>query len=335
MISLPEMPRPKTFLHIMSLRSGAELITLTILINKVSGFYGLLAILTGLELSTTQLTMYLYSVGALILTIYLFPFIRTGSPLQCMALAYFYVIDSIINAAYTVAFGVAWFLVLANHPEDSAGKAPGSGTIDKTAGFTSPGPEINASEVDVVPVPKPGMQPGVDAATFAHGVTDAPAGLGNAVFQSGSIMSVSAIAFLWAIRIYFIVIMLAYARTVLRQHIATTSSTSSWGSAGTGTDSSKGTMAENPFEDHREEGLGWKGKLGRAMLRAGPKYWLGAAEDEQWTKSVSTRFNRKHNNNNLSVDTNATGERERRRRSGTGPPAPPPMPPFVNNTETR
>ncbi len=49
----------------MSLSTGASLITLSLLVNKLAGFYGILALLTGYELSPFQLTMYVYSVLAL------------------------------------------------------------------------------------------------------------------------------------------------------------------------------------------------------------------------------------------------------------------------------
>jgi inositol phosphorylceramide synthase regulatory subunit len=51
----------------MSLRTGVEMISLSVIFNKVIGFYGLLAILTGLKLNPMQLSMYIYSVTALTL----------------------------------------------------------------------------------------------------------------------------------------------------------------------------------------------------------------------------------------------------------------------------
>ena len=70
----------------MSLSTGASLITLSLLLNKVSGLYGLLALLTGYHLSPIQLSMYIYSLFALVLTALLVPHIRTQSPLHCLAL---------------------------------------------------------------------------------------------------------------------------------------------------------------------------------------------------------------------------------------------------------
>lgn len=300
---------------------------MTILINKLSGLYGMLALFTGVELSPLQLSMYLYSLLALILTLYLYPHIRRQSPLQCVALAYFYAIDSIINALYTAAFAVAWFWLLANHPDDN-NSAPGARTINSSAGFTNP--EYNVSGVNIHPVPAAGLKPEQSAVTYGTVQGDgSPAGLGNALFQSGTVASMTIICGLWIVRVYFIFIMMAFARSVLRQHIATTSNPSAAWQAQTNSEYDN-SLAENPFSESREEGQGWEGKLGRAMLKVAPHYWLGADEDREWMRGLGGKFNRKN--------TEPTGvlERERRRRSGTGPPVPTiPLPRFQGQTEDR
>ncbi|KAF2265792.1 DUF1753-domain-containing protein [Lojkania enalia] len=304
------MPRPKTFLHTMSLRTGAEIITFLQLINKVSGLYGLLALLTGAHLSGLQLSMYLYSFVALLATLYLYRHIRLQSPFETLLLAHIYALDSVINALYTAFFGVAWFYVLAQHP-DSNTSAPGAGGISDNSGFTSP--KYNVSSVDVVATPAGGVKSGQDAIAVGQGAqTNGSAGLGGAVFQSGSVMSITLISGFWALRVYFVFIMLAFARQCLRQHIA--SNTTSYPST-----TSSGPQLENPFEEGRDEGYGWKGKVGRVMLSGAPQYWLGADEDGEWMKSFGGKFRK-----SIQLQQpQGLGERERRRRSGTGPPAPP------------
>ena len=324
----------------MSLRTGAELITLSLLLNKVSGLYGLLAILTGYHLNSIQLSMYTYSLLALALTAYLSSHIRKQSPLQCLALAWFYVIDTVINAAYTAAFGVTWFLVISQHQKgnDPSTIGPGAGTIGDTAGFTNP--EFNVSSVNIAASPASGLRPGQDA--VAAGIpADAPAGssrdsdggsasLGHGVLQPESFNSIGLICTLWTIRLYFCVIMLAYARFVLRQHLAHSSSkpgsTFSYTSASTSS-----SLAENPFAPSKPEGLGWKGKLGRAMVNVGEKYWLGAEDDDQsWMAAVGGKFQRSERTTNSAPNGGLVVpgpvERERRRRSGTGPPPPMALP---------
>ncbi|KAH7395030.1 Inositolphosphorylceramide synthase subunit Kei1-domain-containing protein [Phaeosphaeria sp. MPI-PUGE-AT-0046c] len=308
-----EIPRPRTFLQKMSLRTGAEIITFLQVINKVSGIYGLLALITGANIDGWQLSMYLYSTIALIATVFLYRHIRLQSPFETLLLAHLYALDSVINALYTTFFGIAWFYTLAAQPGDSA--VPGSHGISEVAGFTSP--KYNVSKVDVVAEPTEGVQPGQNAIAVGHGA-EAGAGLGNAVFQSGSIMSISLISGFWALRVYFVFVMLAFARQCLRQHIAANASSAAWYNSNN-MQTSAHDLAENPFIEGKEEGDGWKGKLGRAMLSGAPKYWLGAdAEENEWLRGVGGKF-KKPTQLEQPVGFN---EREHRRRAGTGPPVP-------------
>lgn len=307
----------------MSLRTGTELITLSILFNKVSGIYGLLALLTGLHLSPLQLSMYIYSLIALVITVLLASHIRSQSPFHCLALACFYILDSVINAAYTAAFAITWFLVISQHHSDANGdKAPGAGglTIDDTAGFTSP--QYNVSHVDVAVAPDQGVSPGdqpVAVGQPGFSTTASGPSLGHGVLQPESMSSIFTICALWAVRAYFVLVVMSYARLVLRQHIAAMSRSNT--ALHTGSKSSD--MAENPFESHLPEGKGWKGKLGRLMVRLGKTYWLGSEEgDAEWMNSAQSFRRREEGISPVP----GVVERERRRRSGTGPP--PPMPPL-------
>ncbi|KAF1955894.1 DUF1753-domain-containing protein [Byssothecium circinans] len=307
-VHLLELPRPKKFFQKMSLRTGAEMITFLQVINKVSGLYGLLALLTGASIDGWQLSMYLYSTILLFTTVYLYKHIRLQSPFETVLLAHLYALDSVVNALYTAFFGVLWFYMLANHPSDKApSTAPG---MAENAGFTSP--KFNVSRVDVVAEPADGIKAGQSAVAVGQGTG---AGLGNAVFQSGSILSISFITGFWVLRVYFVFVMLAFARQCLRQNIAANSSSAAW------YDSTNGSpdLAENPFQEGREDGYGIRGKVGRLMLSGAPVYWLGADEDENWMKGVGGKFRK---STQLEAPL-GLGERERRRRSGTGPPAPP------------
>ncbi|KAJ9627810.1 hypothetical protein H2203_003028 [Taxawa tesnikishii (nom. ined.)] len=316
--SIFRIPRPKTFLYLISLRTATELITLTLLINKISGLYGLLALLTGYHLSPLQLSMYIYSMLLFGLLCYLMPHIRLQSPLQCLALAWIYILDSLINAAYTALFGVSWFIILAQHLHDTdtrpgSGPIPGGKTMNDTAGFVDPAAGTNISHVDVVATPAAGSIAGQDAVAVGksgpNGGGSSSNDLSNAVFQSGSIASITVISALWAVRIYFALVVMAYARGVLRQHILNTSSS-------TYSTESTSALAENPFREGREEGEGWRGKLGRAMTRLGRSYWLGKDDNDEWVRGTGAKFSR----SGIRVPEPGVGERERRARSGTGPP---------------
>jgi len=254
---------------------------------------------------------------------YLSPAIRRrDEPLKVLALAWVYVLDTLINSVYTTLFGAGWFVLLAQHLNEPVpigdGVTPlGAGTMNDTAGFTNP--KHTVSQVEVVATPAPSSLTGQEA--VAYGTNSAPGTLGGALFQSGSMASLSVLALLWLIRIYLCLIVLSYARGVLRQYIASTS-TSSY------QQSDDPTMAESPFRPGREEGAGWRGKLGRFMLRFPTKwYWLGRDESEdEWVRATSGRFESGRGGKGLRIKVpgaeSGVGERERRARSGTGPPIP-------------
>ncbi|KAF7547876.1 hypothetical protein G7Z17_g7427 [Cylindrodendrum hubeiense] len=103
------VPRPTTLFGKIGLQTGTEVISLALVFNKVTGVYGLLAILTGYQLSLLQLTTYVYSIGILALLASLIPHIRKQSPFECLALAWMYIIDTGINAMYAAAFGLDWY----------------------------------------------------------------------------------------------------------------------------------------------------------------------------------------------------------------------------------
>lgn len=332
MAHLLHFPRPRAFLHLISLRTAAEFIAYTLAINKASGLYGILALFTGYALNPLQLSHYLYSLLVLSLLLYLSPAIRArpepsnpsrGAILKLLALAWLYVLDTVINAVYTVLFGLGWFIVLARHLGDEdvvgGGRKPsalGSDTINDTAGFTDP--EHAVSHVDVVATPHPHQVMGQKAVAIGSQIAS-PTALGSALFHSGSLASLTVLGMLWMIRGYFCLILLSYARSRVRQYVRASSASASAGY----TQGEDSTLAENPFHAGRDEGAGWTGRLGRVMLRfPTARYWLGLDDDEQWARATSGRF---ENGGALRIKVpreHALGERERRARSGTGPPVP-------------
>lgn len=297
----------------MSLETGASLITLSLFLNKISGLYGLLALLTGYHLSPVQLSMYLYSLIALGVATVLFPHIRKQSPLQCLSLAYLYVFDSLINAAYTAAFGVTWFLVVSQYDSGAAG--PGAETIAQTAGFTSPKYDTSDNSQS-----GGSYYYGQDRSTSTARSTTSD-GLGHGVNQPESFPSIVVICTLWIVRAYFVFVMLAFARQTLRFYIAiprhTQLPTHSRNTSMTSV-ASVADIDREPFSPFSPDGQGWKGKLGRAMISIGRNYWLGEEEEGIWMTNIGRKFRSRNEHTELPGPL----ERERRRRSGTGPPQP-------------
>ena len=292
------------------------MISLSMIFNKITGFYGILAILTGFSLSPLQLSMYLYSVGAVVLLAFLVPHIRKQSPFQCLALAWFYLIDTVVNTAFTAAFAVTWFLAVSadNVNKGIPSGAPGAETIDAAAGFTSP--KYNVSKVDVIASPASGATAGQDAAAYAAAAGAAAAAasgtnpsLSHGVGIEESIPSIMVVVFLTMIRVYFIFIVMAYARQVLRQHMYVRSNKQMNFHLDGNSDE-----ADTPFAETE----GWQGEIGRVMVSVGKSYWLGGQGDEDaWAKGLHGKFQ-----STKIGGPPGTFERERRARSGTGPPKP-------------
>ncbi|KAK9417700.1 putative Inositol phoshorylceramide synthase regulatory subunit kei1 [Seiridium unicorne] len=228
------LPRPTTFCGLMSLQTGTEMIALSLLFNKMTGLYGLLAIFTGYHLSIAQLSLYVYSVVALGILAYCSPHIRKQTPFQNLAFAWLYIIDTAVNTAYTTLFAVSWFLALEQvGPKQS-----------------------EPTETDEPPMG--GFLGAVDTTT-----------------------SMTLIVIFTLIRVYFMFVVMAYARSVLLQYRE--GNEQDW--------DNESQSIENPFAAGMPEGDGWKGKVGRTLVSVGRTYWLPSlAERDEWARSMNSRF---------------------------------------------
>jgi len=127
----------QTFLGFLSLQAGTELISLALLFNKLTGLYGLLAILTGYSLSLLQLSMYTYSVFVFGVLALCLPHIRKQTPLQNLVLAWLYIVDTAVNSAYTAAFAALWFMATkADDARDKADNKEWMGVHETAASMT-------------------------------------------------------------------------------------------------------------------------------------------------------------------------------------------------------
>ncbi|GKT85626.1 ras small monomeric GTPase Rab6 [Colletotrichum tofieldiae] len=224
----------QTFLGCISLQTGTEVISLILLFNRLTGLYGLLAVLTGYDLSVTQLSMYLYSLGVVVLLAMFMPHIRKQSPFETLGLAWLYIIDTILNAAYTTFF---------------ARRHPAGAEIAEIA---------LANGAPVVPdVPK----------TTKH------------IGPQESWMSLGLICSVTLVRIYFALVVMAFAQQVLQRYAEM-----GWEEEGR----KKGP--DGPFSQGEPGGEGSRGRLGRVMLALGRGYWMRERPQEEWASAVSAKF---------------------------------------------
>jgi hypothetical protein len=238
----------------MSLQTGTELISIALLFNKATGVYGLLTLVTGYSLSALQVTAYLGSLSVLVTLALCLPHVRTQSPFHNLALAWVYAIDTLVSAAYTAAFATSWYLAAVHDPTGPA------------SAETDPGSAGNGEAVQ--------QRDDAQAATQAKG--------GSGVHDTAASM-VLIVAFT-LIRVYFSLVIMAYARMVLLRFVDERMGEAE--ESGSSADTSA-----NPFAVGAPLGEGWRGKLGRAMVAVGRGYWLGGKkEDEEWARAVNSKF---------------------------------------------
>lgn len=220
--------------------------------NKLTGLYGILAILTGFELSLLQLSTYIYSNVVLILLAILIPHIKRQSPFECLALAWLYILDTLINCACTTFFAVQWYF----SSMTEASGAPlqhinGTLPIDAAASSTSLNQWIRRS---------------------AHG--------DDVAMPHDTAFSFVLITMFTVVRVYFSLVVAAHAQQVLvRHHDRQTDS-----------DRPQAKESGGPFAVGTDEGEGWRGKLGRAFLSLGRSYWLDHKDQEDWARLMGDRF---------------------------------------------
>jgi len=97
-------------LGFLDLKTGATLVVLFAVLNKVAGIYGLIALLTGAGGNAAQLTLYIYSALALIGITWGIRAVNDENPKHMLYFAHTFFADHILNTIWTVYFAVHWWL---------------------------------------------------------------------------------------------------------------------------------------------------------------------------------------------------------------------------------
>ena len=174
--------------------------------------------------------------------------------------------------------------------------------MNGTAGFTEPA--LNVSSVDVVKMGEGGFEE--DAVALAT-VADVPAGANTMAglptvaagfAQQESLSSALVVMALWMLRLYLMVVVMSFAREVLGRRAA----------MGKGRELDVSGTHGEMFEEME----GWKGRIGRAMLKIGKSYWLDWEVEE-----VNGRYQLlDERRTEKDTESFGLGEKHRRRRSG-------------------
>ncbi|KIK08958.1 hypothetical protein K443DRAFT_672003 [Laccaria amethystina LaAM-08-1] len=99
-----------SFLGLLDLKTGVTVALLFALLNKVAGIYGLIAVLTGAGGSFAQLSLYIYSVFALVALGWGLRVVKHEDPKQTLHFAHLFFADHIFSTSWTVFFALVWWL---------------------------------------------------------------------------------------------------------------------------------------------------------------------------------------------------------------------------------
>ncbi|KAF9269056.1 DUF1753-domain-containing protein [Marasmius fiardii PR-910] len=96
-------------LGILDLKTAVSVTLFFAVFNKVAGVYGLIALLTGAGGSFSQLSLYIYSVLALVALVWGLKAVREEDPQKTLYFAHLFFADHIFSTAWTVYFSVVWW----------------------------------------------------------------------------------------------------------------------------------------------------------------------------------------------------------------------------------
>jgi hypothetical protein len=99
-----------SFLGVLDLKTGVTVALLFALLNKVAGVYGLIAVLTGAGGSFAQLSLYIYSVIALVALGWGLKAVKAEDPRSTLYFAHLFFADHVLSTAWTVFFAVVWWV---------------------------------------------------------------------------------------------------------------------------------------------------------------------------------------------------------------------------------
>ncbi|KIL69413.1 hypothetical protein M378DRAFT_784045 [Amanita muscaria Koide BX008] len=98
-----------SLLGVLDIKTGVTVALLFALLNKVAGVYGLIAVITGAGGSFAQLSLYIYSVLALIVLAWGLQMVKEEDPRQTFNFSHFFLVDHLFSSIWTVHFAINWW----------------------------------------------------------------------------------------------------------------------------------------------------------------------------------------------------------------------------------
>lgn len=245
----------QTFLFFLPINLGADIIICAGLLNKASGIYGLLSLLTGHPISVMSWILHITSVVSLPLYIHAYISAKNRNALYMLLFAYIYLLDTGIDIGFTIVFCVKWFAearrvskvlsaATSAAADISASGSTTSSVISSIASATSTAiAEATTAAIKNIPTspadapfsiataaPEPvflkrAAAVAVEAASGAEAAAIAAANSAAAVSASNqstsvareSVVTIILTVFLLLVRIYFTFVIIGFARKLVRE----------------------------------------------------------------------------------------------------------------------
>jgi hypothetical protein len=133
--------------------------------------------------------------------------------MKVVAFAYFFVLDFLINILYTFLFAWIWLLIVTDSDNQSALAGATLESVKDSTGFVDP-LHADVTRVHVIATPDPNPLKGQHASLIAETGHSGPGG-------AGTTFSIVSIGFFWLIKIYLIIVVFSYARSLVsRSHLS-------------------------------------------------------------------------------------------------------------------
>jgi len=133
--------------------------------------------------------------------------------MKVVTFAHFFLLDFLINILYTFLFASIWFLIVTDADNQSALAVTTLDSVKDSAGLIDPlHPDV--TRVHVIATPDTNPLKGQHASLVAETDTTDPG-------SAGTTFSIVSIGFFWLIKMYLIIIVFSYARSlVIRSHLS-------------------------------------------------------------------------------------------------------------------
>ncbi|WVF71641.1 hypothetical protein IAT40_006449 [Kwoniella sp. CBS 6097] len=191
----PRLPRPgaafNSFLGLLDIKLGAEIILLFGLINKVAGLYGLIVVFVGG--SFTQLLYYAYSTATLFAFLWGLKVVKSESAAPTLLLSHLYVLDHVIATFFHYLFYQHYWYVVPHDGRRTANSQAQQDLIDLA---------LSRGEI---------AQPSHSGSGADEGLDELRAALAGEIWDAEKGFAIWTLVFGWLLKIYFMFILYSYA----------------------------------------------------------------------------------------------------------------------------